>query len=103
MEVPGPGVESEPSCVRAVPRRQQCWVLNPLAGQGDQTSASTETSPDHSPTGLQQELLQLRFNILSENKQQKNPQCILLYLFIVFLGGHSQHVEVPSLGVESEL
>lgn len=29
------------------PQLQQCWVINPLHGAGDQTQPSTEKKPDH--------------------------------------------------------
>ena len=45
MEVPGPGIESEPQ-LRCTPQLQQCQILNPLHQARDQTHAATETMPD---------------------------------------------------------
>ena len=43
MEVPGPGIESEPK-LQPTPQLQQYRILNPLHRARDQTSASTETN-----------------------------------------------------------
>lgn len=37
------------------------------------------------------------------NNMPSNPSFLILFLFFCFLGPHSQHMEVPRLGVQSEL
>ena len=58
-----------------------------------------------------------RFSVLSISAVQQNDPvihihiyihyflifCLFIYLFILFWGPHSQHLEVPRLGVKSEL
>ena len=62
------------------------WILNPLSKARDQTCVLMDAS-------------QIHFCCATMG----TPVCSAFVLFFTFLGLYPRHVEVPSLGVESEL
>ena len=114
MEVPGPGIESEPEL-------QQLWqhrILNPLCWARDQTSATTETSqiinlPHHSGNSHQDfysvysaiyknHSNYLLLQIECYSCKYSLARNIKFPFFPFFSRLHLRHMEVSKLGVESE-
>ena len=101
MQVPGLGVELELQLLAyttAMPdpshicdlyqSLRQCQFLNPLSKVRDRTHVLMDTSQ----VG----------NMLSHNRNCHRP-IIIIFVFLLFRGPLSWHMEVPRLGVELEL
>ena len=108
--------------LQPVPQPWQCWILNPPCWARDGTCVPKSPRDATRHITPQQELANSAFHQISVLQgfssspwpvtsifQQDLLQsrilsfCLFIYLFIVFLGPHPQHVEVPRLGVELEL
>ena len=70
-------------------RLWQCWIHNPLSEVRDRTHIFTEKM--------------WVLNLLSHNGNSSYTCISFLVFFFCFLGPHSRHMEVPRLGIESEL
>ena len=88
MEVLGPSVESQLH-LQPTPQLRQHWIPNQLLRTGNWTRNVTETSWIINPPS---------------HRGNSSPSIIIVFCFVLFfLGLYPWHMEVPRLGVESEL
>ena len=86
LQVPSAGIESEPH-LRPTPHLWQCRILNPLH-----------------QARMEQAMPQRQARSLTHCPRVGTPpQVIFFFFFLVFLGLHPEHMEVPRPGVKSEL